>query len=245
MLAVDVAALDAHGRFVPDLRAEELGVADAGRPQEIVFFRRGSAMPHAVAVLIDQLNGDLEQRSTEWNRAVRALAGVESPWDAFLYVLTPSGALYPVRPMPDSWAGWTMPETSWQRDVLPVLESVKGAYRELREYKDAADPRPEATAWAIEELRVRLGAVPGHAAVVWAGPMGRGKAEKAIAHSARSTEGAALEGVPVYIAGSPAAMRTAAARILPHSDVRDVIARAPAEAQWITIGLGAEDAPAR
>ncbi|MBS1855527.1 MAG: hypothetical protein JST11_09200 [Acidobacteria bacterium] len=241
MVTADVAAYDAKGRFVADLRAEELRVMDAGRQQEITFFRRGNTIPHAVAVLIDQLNGDLEQRSTEWNRTVRALATVESEWDAFVYVLTPSGALYPVRPMPDSWAGWTPPAISWEAVTLPALESVKSAYQGWHEYKDKVETRAEATAWAIEELRVRLAAVPGHAAVVWAGPMGRGKAETSMPHSARSTGGAAIEGVPLYIAGSPSAIGAAAgkvlcctpstARILPHSDVREVIPRASAEAQ--------------
>lgn len=247
MVSVDVAAFDSKGAFVADLRPRDLRVTDAGRPSEIAFFRRGDTLPYAVAVLIDQLNGDREQRSTEWNRALRALSGVESAWGAFVYVLTPSGALYPVRPMPDAWAGWTPPAIDWKRDTLPVLENVKSAYRELRQDKDDVDPRPEAAAWAIEELRVRLAAVPGHAALVWAGPMGSGKPEKSMPHSARCTEGTPIEGVPLYIAGGPSAIRAAAGtalsgggsttRILPHSDIRQVIARASDEArQYYRVG---------
>ena len=259
MASLDVAAFDAKERFVADLRPDELRVSDAGKPQEIAFFRRGSTIPHAVAVLIDLLNGDMEQRITEWNKTVRALAHTESAWDAFIYVLTPSGALYPVRPMPDSWAGWTPPEPFWEREILPVLENLKSAYlelpgynikrayRERPKYQDEIDPRPEATAWALEELRVRLAAVPGHAAVVWAGPIGWGKAETAMPHSARLSDGRVLPTVPVYVAGSPSAIRAAAgtnlagspstARILPYSDVKEVIPRASAEArQYYRVG---------
>ena len=251
MASLDVAAFDAKGRFVADLRPDELRVSDAGKPQQIAFFRRGDTIPHAVAVLLDLLNGDMAQKISEWDRAAHALAQTESAWDAFLYALTPSGALYPVRPMPDSWAGWTHPEPSWEREILPVLENLKSAYRERPEHsiksahrdrpedKGEIDPRPEATAWALEELRVRLAAVPGHAAIVWAGPMGWGKAESAMPHSARLTDGRVLPTIPVYVAGSPSAKLAAAtvlggpratgATILPYSDIQEVIPRASAE----------------
>jgi hypothetical protein len=78
MVTLDVTAFDAKGRFAADLRPEELRVSDAGKPQRIAFFRRLNTIPHAVAILIDQLNGDLEQKSTEWNRALPALASAEA-----------------------------------------------------------------------------------------------------------------------------------------------------------------------
>src|ERR1051326_2470973 len=107
LVSLDISASDSKGRFVPDLSPSELRLSDAGHPQPIMFFRRGDTLPHGVAVLIDQFNGDREQQGTEWSKILRAASHTESAWDAFLYVLTPSGALYPILPMPDSWAGWT------------------------------------------------------------------------------------------------------------------------------------------
>ena len=96
LVSLDVSATDSKGRFVPDLRASELRLADAGQAQEVAFLRRGDRLPHAVAILIDQLSGDREQKATEWSKIVSAASHAESTWDAFIYVLTPSGALYPV-----------------------------------------------------------------------------------------------------------------------------------------------------
>jgi len=230
LVSLDVSATDSKGRFVPDLRASELRLADAGQAQEVVFLRRGDRLPHAVAILIDQLNGDREQKATEWSKIVSAASHTESTWDAFIYVLTPSGALYPVRPMPDAWAGWTPPDLAWDRDILPTLDRVRNAYRELDDYTNRPDPRRHDTAWAIEELRTRLAGIPGHAAVVWAGPSGWGKSE-IVPHSSRYTDSSEIRNVPVYISGSPSARGPAAWTIQPFSDIKEVIPRAAAEAQ--------------
>jgi hypothetical protein len=75
LLTFDVAAIDKHGNLISDLTAEDFKVTDAGRRQQIVYFRRGQdvsgpqsvltrehsnhgygTFPHATVILLDQLN---------------------------------------------------------------------------------------------------------------------------------------------------------------------------------------------
>jgi hypothetical protein len=84
MVVTEISAFDTKGKFVADLQPEELRVLDEGGRQGIAFFRRGSTIPHAIALLIDRFNIDRTQKTSEWERTLRAFSRAESAWDAFL-----------------------------------------------------------------------------------------------------------------------------------------------------------------
>src|SRR5260370_42535746 len=90
LVAFDIAAIDDHGALVADLHASDFRVTDAGRWQEIAYFRRGrdatppaparshehanygyATFPHVLVVLLDQLNAKLELKGTEWQESAR------------------------------------------------------------------------------------------------------------------------------------------------------------------------------
>jgi len=92
LLTFDISAIDQRGNLVSDVTTEELRVTDAGRRQQIIYFRRGQdvtapqraltreysnraygTFPHATVVMLDQLNTRIELAGPEWEHVARSL----------------------------------------------------------------------------------------------------------------------------------------------------------------------------
>lgn len=148
LLTFDIAAIDGHGTLVSDLQASDFRVTDAGRRQEIAYFRRGrdvtppprvlsqeqtnhayATFPHVLVVLLDQLNAKVELKGTEWQEIARGLGRAEGEHDLYFYVLTKNGSMFPVHGLPDSWV-----EAAAGRfrvsEILPLFEDMRKQYRE-------------------------------------------------------------------------------------------------------------------
>jgi hypothetical protein len=200
LLTLDIAARDGRGNAVGDLRVEDLRVFDAGREQQLVYFRRGQdvtagampgkwcnyrygTFPHVVVVLMDQLNSKLELRGPDWDDVRRTLAREDWEPNAYLYVLLKDGALYPVRGLPHSWVDSGIYTRSWLREILPLFEGMRQEHRARpadldlsttglggKHYKEIVKRIQQATKTAYLELAARLVGVPGTKGIVWIGP---------------------------------------------------------------------------
>ncbi len=221
LLTFDIAAVDHRGKLVPHLRLEDFRVTDAGRRQEIVYFRRGQdttapaesltreysnygygTFPHATVILLDQLNALVELAGTEWEAIARALGRAEQERHAYFYVLMKDGALYPVHGLPDSWVEAEAQNGPGAREVLPLFEDMRKQFRGRPSV--APKRRQLMTETALQELATRLAAVPGPMAIVWVGPYGRnGKPAPPVDDPTGRIEewtGEARDPVPIYYA---------------------------------------------
>jgi VWFA-related protein len=117
---LNVIALDARGVSVNDLKSEELQVADGGKPQQILYFRRndtergaaaklgpeefsnrnGGPNPRATVILLDLLNENMVNRVYGADEIDRALQKAERTDYVYIYLLAKDGTLFAVRPVP-------------------------------------------------------------------------------------------------------------------------------------------------
>jgi VWFA-related protein len=187
VVRLNVTALDAGGKAVTDLKSEEIQISDSGKPQQIVYFRRddnergshaklpageysnrGDGLnPRVTAVLFDLLNEDLGNRGYGADEIVHALQKLETPEYVYLYILTKSGGLFPVRPVPGP-DQLLQPSSSWPQQFHDVLDS---ALRKVSQLK-SADMRlsPEyipATYRALEAVSRQMMLFPGRRNLIW------------------------------------------------------------------------------
>jgi VWFA-related protein len=187
VVRLNVAALDAGGKAVTDLKSEEIQISDAGKPQQIVYFRRddndrgphvklpageysnrGDGLnPRVTAVLFDLLNEDLGNRGYGADEIVHALQKLETPEYVYLYMLTKSGGLFPVRPVPGP-DQLLQPSSSWTQQFHDVLATALRTVTQLK----SADMRlsPDyipATYRALEAVSRQMMLFPGRKNLVW------------------------------------------------------------------------------
>jgi VWFA-related protein len=143
LVTLDVAAVDAAGGPIADLRANDLQVLDNGQPRTIALFRHKGPRPladplapneysnrpsvkppHTLVILLDLLNEPLLTAALFRNELVDVVAHLDSE-DPYLYVLTNHGELYPIHGLGDS-------ATSWTREAPARLNKVINRNRGFR-----------------------------------------------------------------------------------------------------------------
>lgn len=190
VVMLNVIARDAKDQPVADLNVDDLQVTDQGKQQRVTFFRRNedsrqlvaalgpheysnrssTGAPHGVAILFDLLNSDLGYRGYGSDEIVRTLQHLESGDQVYLYILTVSGTLYPVHPVPE--AGATAANVaangSWTQQVKPLLDD---AMREVTRLKPVDEKlvgiRIESTYNVIEKLGAAMAPLPGRKDIIW------------------------------------------------------------------------------
>ena len=204
LLTFDVVALDDRGNFVGDLRRDEFQVFDNGRRQEIAWFLPGErasappsslgpreysnrgygAFPHALAVVMDQLQGKFELKSEVWDKTLGALRGgsPDLQKSVYLYLLTRNGVLYPLHGLPQSWVDDAAHRAPWVAALPALFDDMRNLYRaqpapadpDLLQKGKGDQGRAVAPGWALQELATRLATVPGSRSIVWIGAGGWG-----------------------------------------------------------------------
>jgi VWFA-related protein len=182
-----LAASDKQGQPVTDLKPEELKISDEGKPESILQLRlnddrrAASALgPHeyanrtpgtpagATVVLFDLLNGNFTERESTILSLVKALNGVESPGNVYLYLLTNSGELYPIHPFPQRSDGGEKPDDTWTRQAKSLLDA---AVRKIYGFRPVDDRdlgvRVVTTFDVLHALGAELGPLPGRKNIVW------------------------------------------------------------------------------
>jgi VWFA-related protein len=141
LIKLNVAAVDPQGDPVAGLQSSDFQVTEDGKAQKIVFFRfGGESKPLQVAdheysnratppvrptvVLLDLLNDRLLSGSMMGTETSRFLESLESSEGIYLYLLTVSGAIYPIHPMPAAGAEIPSSAEPWTKNIAPVLDQA-------------------------------------------------------------------------------------------------------------------------
>jgi VWFA-related protein len=190
MLDFNVVAVDDRGQPVNDLTSSEFQVTDAGKRQQIAFFRHnddklrqapalgpnefsnrsGVTVPHVTLVLFDLLNERFSTRGITANQIIHDLENTESADSLYLYLLTLDGRTFAVH-------GLTGPEGQgregndgpWTRGIKPLLDGALRTVLQLKPVDIAVDVnvRVQVTLNALDAIALQLSMFPGRKNVIW------------------------------------------------------------------------------
>jgi VWFA-related protein len=185
LITLNVIARDSHDQPVADLGMDDFQVSDQGKSQHITVYRPQDrrklaapagthdeahlpALPHTVVVLFDLLNANLSARGYGTDEIEHSLQKLESSDNVYLYLITSSGALYPVHGLPGPDADTHPVDGPWTQQVKPRLDA---AIHEVFGFKPIDERVPalrvEATYRALDMLGLQLAPMPGRKDVVW------------------------------------------------------------------------------
>jgi VWFA-related protein len=171
------AALDSSGQPATGLTAEDFKIADNGKAQTILFFRRPSAKapaalgpheytnrpagvtPHSTAILFDLLNEVQSNRLDTWHRLAKSVPQLAAGEQVYFYVLNLDGDLLPVLPITPQ-AGERGP---FDKELDKVMEKASLARPAGLDGED----RAKRTYHQIEVLSNQLATLPGRRDIVW------------------------------------------------------------------------------
>jgi VWFA-related protein len=181
LVKLNVVAVDAQGKPVGDLTANDFHIVDEGKPETIALFRAGgfgpttavdpslftnrpSPPPHTTVVLFDCLN----HLRSEWLFAAKklgtSLKQVQDASSIYFYVLTSGGDLDPIHPLPA--APGAAPNKTWNQDIDALLtKEIKGM--KARPMGMADEVVTKKTYADLESLGKQLTSFPGRRDIVW------------------------------------------------------------------------------
>lgn len=186
LVRLTAVAVDKQERPVRDLMSTDFKVFDNGKPQTIVFFRRGvghNAQPaplapnefsnrsegqrHTVVVLLDLLNNRFGARNYGANEITRALEDSESNADVYLYMLTLNGSLFPVVALPASGPRLGPPSEESNVSIQKSVDDAMRAVNRLRPLGVWINQQIDETYAAITTLALQMARFPGRKSLVW------------------------------------------------------------------------------
>ena len=183
-ITVHILARDSHDQPVGDLTADDFQVSDQGKAQHVTLVQHpenrqldtpgtraeSATPPHTVVILFDLLNANLSYRGYGTDEVDRALQNTESNSNSiYLYLLTNSGALYPVHglPGPDAAANGNG-DGPWTQQIKPLLEAAINKVFGIKPVDDrVVSIRIDATYRALDTLATQLAPLPGRKDVIW------------------------------------------------------------------------------
>jgi VWFA-related protein len=166
---LNVAAVDAQGQPVRGLQSSDFQLWQDGKPQTISFCRfTGGAPLHGAVILLDLLSDRLMTGSMMVEEITHALKNLESSDGLYVYILTSSGVLYPVHPLPKPDSEVKPEAEPWTRNISGVLQT---AFKTVFAFKpiDERDivVRYQMTINALRELGGQMKLMPGRKSLVW------------------------------------------------------------------------------
>jgi VWFA-related protein len=184
LVQLSVAATDAKGEPVTDLRAADVQLREDGKPHPFVFFRfsgarRGLASPAAdeyvnrsgitpTVILFDRWNEHLMTAAESWGDIDNTILHMESVDRLYIYFLTNQGDLYPVHPLPPGNAD---PLTICPPSPAQLRAKLDGAVQKLSGFRniDVFDPvlRANATVRALNAIGTQMALIAGRKNLVW------------------------------------------------------------------------------
>jgi VWFA-related protein len=158
LVEITVAASDAKGDPVADLRPEEIQVREDGALRPVAFFQfagskrtvsaRGpgefvnSPGPPPTLILLDRWNERLLTMAKAWQEVREAVSHLESVERVYVYVLTGRGELFPVRPLPGADSDLHA-EPPTPAELAAKLSEAERSTEGIR-YADSSDPAQRA-----------------------------------------------------------------------------------------------------
>ncbi len=187
LVYLNVVAVDSHGEPVTDLTSDDFQVADAGKPQRIVFFRhrevnsapaaalkanelsnrQGLYPSHATVILFDLLNERFGTRGQAWDQLIHFLEALENADDLYLYFLTVDGRLYTVHGFAEGGAGAREGTAPWTRQIKPLMDAAMRDVARVRPPEIDVNARVYLTYRALGVMAFELSRFPGRKNIVW------------------------------------------------------------------------------
>lgn len=188
LVTLSVIALDKHGQPVTDLTRDDFHVTDAGKPQNLSFFRAvdnkrsparplgphefsnrsGAQIPHATVILFDLLNQGFGTRGTAANELVHQLESLENSEYLYLYFLTVDGRVFAVHGIvPPEGEARQADAPPWTRQIKALMDQAMRAVLRQRPVDIDVAARVALTYRALEGMAVELSAIPGRKNLVW------------------------------------------------------------------------------
>ncbi len=184
LVKLNVAAIDARGEPVTDLRATEVSLREDGRPRHIAFFRFAGSKRPALAtgpgefappstppitvILLDRWNERMMTTASAWGELSRQLRNLESTDRVYLYMLTNHGDLYPIRAIPGTQAD---ARAAGQVSAQQLATMLDDAVKKLQGFRDIDEKDPiirfNVTAQALTALGTQMAAVAGRKSLIW------------------------------------------------------------------------------
>lgn len=183
LVKLSVAATDAKGDPVLDLRAGDVQVREDGQPRPIVFFRFEGTnrtispsaprefinrpAPALTLIVLDRWNERLMTMASAWHDVSVALAHLESLDRIYVYFLTGHGDLLPVHPLPRPDADLRVPAPTTAAELVAKVNDAARAFEGFRDI-DARDPvlRAKTTCDALSMLSLRA-SMAGRKNLIW------------------------------------------------------------------------------
>lgn len=183
LVTLNVVATGAQHRPVTSLNASDIRISDAGRPGAVTFVHswvsRDASLPppgpheysnrpagssQSVLVLLDLLNANLAERGFAWNEIDRAFQTLAAGENLYVYLLTKTGDLYPIRALPGS-GQQQVPASR----IQAVLDEGMHAANRLRpwELQINDDARAQKTFAVLKDMASQLARAQGHKSLLW------------------------------------------------------------------------------
>ena len=188
LIDLNVVAVDGRGLPVNDLTGDDFQVTDAGKRQQIAFFRHndskllqalslgqnefsnrgGVNSAHATLVLFDLLNERFATRGVSANQIIHELGSLETANNLYLFLLTVDGRLYPVHGFPGPEEPANQPGGApWTRGIKPLMDEALRTVLRVRPVDIDVNVRVQLTFNALDEIAAQLARFPGRKNVVW------------------------------------------------------------------------------
>ncbi len=181
LITLNLAATNSRDEPVTDLQPSDLQLREEGKPQPVVFFHfaggNRSMAAHApgefdnhaaaapVVILFDRWNERLVLSGRSGIELGAAIQHLETAGNIYIYFLTNKGELAPVHPLPGTDGDVRAADPSPQ-ELRDELEHGIQEYQGFRA-RDDLDVRLQKTFGALNQLRLRMGAIAGRKSLIW------------------------------------------------------------------------------
>ncbi len=189
LVDLNVVVLDKQNRPVTDLTRDDFQISDAGKAQQITFFRQNDAKGQdaadapgrheisnrptgkssgAVVVLFDLMNLGFGARGVAAGQLVKELGKVESADSLYLYLTTLNGRLTAVHGVPVGEAAAAPAGAGpWTRQIKELMDSGLRSASTIRSPDIDVFVRTQLTFIAMATLAGELSTIPGRKIIVW------------------------------------------------------------------------------
>lgn len=183
LIKLNVAATDAKGAPVTDLRPTDIRVREDGKPQSVVFFRFAGdkrpitqpapdefinrPSPPLTLILLDRWNEQEMTMASAWQDVAAAVGHQEAVDRVYIYFLANHGELVPVRALPGIETDLRVVNQPTSGELVAKLNDVVRTLSGLRDVANI-DPveRADKTMQALG-IVARMAAIPGPKNLIW------------------------------------------------------------------------------
>lgn len=181
LVRLNPVALDADGRPVTDLTADDFKVTEQNKPESVIAFhnstheqagpadvltftnRTSKVTPQTTVILFDMINMVDSDRQENWKALDKAIPQIESGEHLYFYLLNMEGVLVPIHPLGPPAAD----DKTWTTNVAAAFDKAMKANSHVRASQIGREEQQKRTFKALEDVANKLAFVPGRRDILW------------------------------------------------------------------------------